>query len=590
MAVIKCKMCGGDVDITDKMAVTVCKYCGSEITIPRLANDKKTRLYNKAETYRQNNEFDKAYDAYKIIAEEDNDPEVFWGMVLSEYGIEYVDDPKTHKRIPTCHRTHKRSVFDSNNYINALKYADPEQKMLYRDEAEVIDKLQKEIISISDKTQPYDVFISYKETDGFGERTQDSVLAQDIYEALEEKGLKTFFSRISLEDMIGTNYEPYIYSALSTAKVMLVVGMSNSNINSVWVRNEWTRFLKFRESSPEKVLIPVYKNMSPYELPPELEKYQGQDMSKIGAIQDLVHSVQRVIQRIGSNTDAAQASAVRGASEEDLSLLLNRTKAILDEKSNEIQREKELESKKKSNKKGIILIAIVAAILISVMIGMPSQDNTTNDDAINEVEADVNNAENIIESGNESVTDINTETVVDTEADVVTETYEEEPIEEVVDDTIYDIDDYGVHTYSLIVENTTWEEAYYKCLDMGGHLVRITSDEEWNAILQQISAEGKDKIKFWIGAKRDDDNDEYHWVYGENMDYGDEIINTNSKYSYYWLDGEPSYYDESTECYEDKVNIFYVKRANGWVWNDVPNDVAWIEFYDGAMGYICEFD
>ncbi len=46
------------------------------------------------------------------------------------------------------------------------------------------------------------VSICYKETDDCGERTEDSVLAQDIYDALTGKGRNVFFSRISLEDRL----------------------------------------------------------------------------------------------------------------------------------------------------------------------------------------------------------------------------------------------------------------------------------------------------------------------------------------------------------------------------------------------------
>ena len=47
----------------------------------------------------------------------------------------------------------------------------------------------------------------------------DSVIAQDVYDALTEKGYRVFFSRITLEDKLGTEYEPYIFAALNSAKV-----------------------------------------------------------------------------------------------------------------------------------------------------------------------------------------------------------------------------------------------------------------------------------------------------------------------------------------------------------------------------------
>ena len=267
------------------------------MTVPRIDSEKKARLFNRANEYRLNNEFDKAYEAYKAIVEEDEqEAEAYWGMILSEYGVEYVEDPKDKKRVPTCHRTKVQSILSSTNYKQALQYADTERKFIYQDEAEVIDKLQKDIISISVKEKPYDVFICYKETENqSGERTQDSVLAQQIYEVLQEKGINTFFSRISLEDKIGRNYEPYIFGALKSAKVMVLVTTSNDHCNATWVKNEWKRFLNFMEEDKNKVIIPACYEMSAYELPNELASYQVQNLEKIGAVQDLVYGVTKIL-------------------------------------------------------------------------------------------------------------------------------------------------------------------------------------------------------------------------------------------------------------------------------------------------------
>ena len=296
--ILKCKMCGGDIEVSHDMTVGKCLFCGSTMTLPRIDSDKKARMFNRANEYRLNNEFDKAYDAYKTITEEDEqEAEAYWGMILSEYGVEYVEDPNSGKRIPTCHRTQITNIQNTTNYKMALQYADFERKFMYQDEATEIDKLQRDILAVSSKEQGYDVFICYKETDENGDRTQDSVLAHDIYNELDRAGIRTFFSRISLEDHLGENYEPYIYSALSSAKVMIVVSTKREHCEAVWVKNEWARFLGFMNEDPSKTIIPVYKEMSPYEFPPELSKYQAQNMEKVGAVQDLVHGISRMVSR-----------------------------------------------------------------------------------------------------------------------------------------------------------------------------------------------------------------------------------------------------------------------------------------------------
>ena len=297
MILLKCKMCGGNIEAEPDMTVGKCRYCGSTMTLPKIDNDKKAQLFNKANAYRMNNEFDKAYATYEVIVNEDpTEAEAYWGMILSEYGIEYVEDPATHKRIPTCHRANPNLIVDSVNFAYAIQYADNERQLLYWDEADEIDRLQSSILSVSAQVESYDVFICYKETDDYtGERTLDSVLAQDIYEALTDKGVRTFFARISLEEMLGQNYEPYIYAALTSARIMVVVSTCREYLEAVWVKNEWLRFLQFMSSDKNKILIPAYSDMSPYDLPAELSRYQSQDLSKIGSIQELAYRIKKLL-------------------------------------------------------------------------------------------------------------------------------------------------------------------------------------------------------------------------------------------------------------------------------------------------------
>ncbi len=296
MAVFKCKMCGGDLEIQEGLTICECEYCGTKQTIPALDNEKKLNLFNRANRLRLNSEFDKAASIYEnIIAEFPEEAEGYWGLVLCNYGIEYVDDPATAKKIPTCHRAAFESVTKDENYELALEYADVVSQKIYRDEAREIDRIMSEILSISKNEEPYDIFICYKETDTNGSRTIDSVIAQDVYDALTDKGYKVFFSRISLEDKLGKQYEPYIFAALNSAKVMLAFGTKYEYFHAVWVKNEWSRFLKLMAKDKSKSLVPCYKDMDAYDMPDEFKALQAQDMGKVGAIQDLVRGIEKLI-------------------------------------------------------------------------------------------------------------------------------------------------------------------------------------------------------------------------------------------------------------------------------------------------------
>ena len=297
MSVFKCKMCGGTIEFEQGATVGVCDSCGTKQTLPRLDDDRKANLYDRANHFRRNNEFDKAMGIYEQILSEDNtDAEAYWSLVLCRYGIEYVEDPTTRRRVPTVNRAQFTSVFDDDNYRSALHYADPAQREVYEAEATAINEIQKGILAISQKEEPFDVFICYKETDKDGQRTPDSVLANDLYHQLTQEGFKVFFSRITLEDKLGSAYEPYIFAALNSAKVMVVLGTKPEYFNAVWVKNEWSRYLALvKNSNGQKMLIPAYKDMDPYDLPEEFSHLQAQDMSKLGFMQDLIRGIKKIL-------------------------------------------------------------------------------------------------------------------------------------------------------------------------------------------------------------------------------------------------------------------------------------------------------
>ena len=297
MAVFKCKMCGGALEIAAGESVAECQYCGSKQTLPRMDSERKANLYDRANHFRRNNEFDKAEGIYEQILNEDpTDAEAYWSLVLCRYGIEYVEDPATHKRVPTVNRAQYTSVFADENYKKALENADPLQRGLYEAEARAIDEIQRGILEISGKEEPFDVFICYKETDAQGRRTPDSVLANELYHELTKEGFKVFFSRITLEDKLGTAYEPYIFAALNSARVMVALGTKPEYFNAVWVKNEWSRYLALIRSGARKTLIPAYRDMDPYDLPEEFSHLQAQDMGKLGFMPDLIRGIKKLLE------------------------------------------------------------------------------------------------------------------------------------------------------------------------------------------------------------------------------------------------------------------------------------------------------
>ena len=60
MTILKCKMCGGVLEINPGETVAKCKYCGSKQTVPNLDDDRKAQLFERANRLRSACIFDRA--------------------------------------------------------------------------------------------------------------------------------------------------------------------------------------------------------------------------------------------------------------------------------------------------------------------------------------------------------------------------------------------------------------------------------------------------------------------------------------------------------------------------------------------------
>lgn len=334
MAVLKCKMCGGDLVMMPGSTVAECEYCGSMQTLPRVSDERLASFYERANDLRMSHEFDKAVEIYeKIIEENPTDADAYWSMVLCEYGVEYVEETKGGPRKPTINRAQLVSVFENANYRSAIKNADEAQKKLYEEEAARIDRILQRYLEISRKEPPYDVFICYKETDKDGGRTIDSVRAGEIYRELTQEGFKVFFAPVTLENKLGEDYEPYIFAAIHSAKVMVVIGTKPEYMNAVWVKNEWSRFLTLAKEDSKKTLIPVYGGMDPYDMPEAFRFKQSQDMGKLGFMLDLVRGIEKLVGKNAPAKAAQVAAPTAGpASGANVDTLLQRAAIFMDDR------------------------------------------------------------------------------------------------------------------------------------------------------------------------------------------------------------------------------------------------------------------
>jgi len=112
---------------------------------------------------------------------------------------------------------------------------------------------------------------------------------------------------------------------------------------------------------------------------------------------------------------------------------------------------------------------------------------------------------------------------------------------------------YNGHSYYRSTGSATWTTARSNCLNMGGHLVTITTSGEQSFIFN-IWPSG------WIGLTDEVSEGTWRWVTGETYSY------TN------WNSGEPN----------NAGNEDYVQFVSNGRWNDLPNNYN--------LPYVLEFE
>lgn len=282
---LTCVCCRGE--LVKKEDKYVCKYCKSVFEEVERVTEEEVISLNRATEDRKLLRFDEAFEEYNLLLKKYPENEMAnWGAFLCDYGIIYEDDDDG-RIVPTCHRLNERPVAKSPYYAKLT-----ETHKQYADE---IERLRLSIMAESKKIPPYDVFICYKKTrENSDKPTREASWARDMYEFLTyEMKLKVFFAEKSLE---GTNagYEPHIYAALRSAKLMFVLAGSIKNVESGWVANEWKRYAKYVQDGEEKTLRVVYDNIEPYELPKALQSKQGIDHNAMGWDQAVRKAVEEV--------------------------------------------------------------------------------------------------------------------------------------------------------------------------------------------------------------------------------------------------------------------------------------------------------
>ena len=118
-----------------------------------------------------------------------------------------------------------------------------------------------------------EVFLSFKNSDANGNSTKERAMADELYNALANRGIGVFYSNETLSVCGAAQYKAEIDNALDEATILIAVGTSRESLESSWVRYEWDGFFNdVLSGQKEGHLFSYIDDMSPSDLPRTLRQ------------------------------------------------------------------------------------------------------------------------------------------------------------------------------------------------------------------------------------------------------------------------------------------------------------------------------
>lgn len=250
--------------------LVTCEFCGMKRTVPKRETKPAALTYLMlAEHDLEVCEFDKAYTGYQKAAEADGtESEAYFGMALARFKVQYLKD-FTGEQVrlqPVCHEITDKMFTEDKNYRKALSLSTETQRGQYEKQAKEIDYINREFAALKAQGAKYDCFLCVKVTNESGGHTEDSHTATTLYHELKKAGYSPFYSEEEVRGRTGADYEALILYALWSSRCMLVICSNEEYLQTPWVKNEYTRFIKMlREEEKEDRSIAIVFGDTPVE-------------------------------------------------------------------------------------------------------------------------------------------------------------------------------------------------------------------------------------------------------------------------------------------------------------------------------------
>ena len=121
----------------------------------------------------------------------------------------------------------------------------------------------------------YDIFISFKNSDKDGNRTEDRELAYRLYNFLKSKNLKIFFSEATLQELGADSWGDEIEDDLRASKIFIALGTKEKYFSSYWIQRERTTFLTLKRDDKSKAIYSyIASPMTTRNLPNDIKEFE----------------------------------------------------------------------------------------------------------------------------------------------------------------------------------------------------------------------------------------------------------------------------------------------------------------------------
>ena len=156
----------------------------------------------------------------------------------------------------------------------------------------------------------FEVFISFKNHDDYGNPTEESHIAEELYKTLHSRNIPVFYSNISLLELGESVYKRSIDSALDTSYVLILVSTSLDHIESRWIKYEWEGFHNDILNGIKKdgEIIAYTKGILPSALPRALRSYQNCQVESMSP--DMISSfIENILKKIHASSPVPSSDA-----------------------------------------------------------------------------------------------------------------------------------------------------------------------------------------------------------------------------------------------------------------------------------------